>query len=177
MRSERFGSEVRAQGQRAMRMATKRAKTDRPKFWDFRFVGMRNPLLLLLACLLSACSKQSDGWHIGQWEFDPEFTLQKQAEKPREADLVGATKSMVTNQLNTQMEGAKVTFTAHQLTMTTKDGNGKSYTYMKVANDDPNAVSLKTLDGEVHTIHREGDRFWMNSTGNVNEPFYFKRRQ
>lgn len=61
--------------------------------------------------------------------------------------------------------------------MTSKDGNGKTFPFQVLEASDGESVTLKQNDGEVTTYHREGDRFWTASTGNVKIPFYFKRAQ
>jgi hypothetical protein len=134
-------------------------------------------ILAFLVCLMASCSQPSGNWLLGEWEFDADYTTKKQAEKPQESDLIGATKAMVKEQLNEKMTGARLKVTEQEFVMTTKDGNGRSFTYTVEPGSDANAKVLKMSDGEVNTFHREDDRIWMNSTGNVNEPFYFKRKK
>jgi hypothetical protein len=135
-------------------------------------------LITVLACLAASCSNPTaNHWLIGEWEFDSDYTKKKQAEKPPDKDLAGGLKSAVAEQLNEKMQGAKLQFTPQEFTMTTKDGNGKAFPYTLASPTDANAAAVKTSDGEVNTFHREGERIWMTSTGNVNEPFYFKRKK
>jgi len=113
-------------------------------------------------------------WLQGKWIFDEEHTQQKYSEaKPREG-LDAVRHGLVYPQLVEQLKGAHVTVTDKEVVMTTKDGNGKAFPYQVLELSD-DSVTLKQNDGEVTTYHKEGQRFWTASTGNVNIPFYFKR--
>jgi len=116
-------------------------------------------------------------WLLGAWAFDAEYTQKKHAEAKKEPNVTEALGSAVASQLLDKMKGAKLVVTEKELTMTRGDGNGKSESYTVIPGTDPNMVQLKQANGEVLAFHREGDRIWMNSTGSVNEPFYFKREK
>ncbi len=114
-------------------------------------------------------------WLSGNWTFDEEFTLKKHAEAKKEPTLTEAVGSMVTGQLVEKLKGATLRIVNNELTMTTRDGNGKSERFTVLEPPDKNTALLKDTKGEVTGFHREGDRIRMTSTGSVNEPFYFKR--
>jgi hypothetical protein len=116
-------------------------------------------------------------WLLGAWVFDAEHTQKKHAEGKKDPGVSEALGSAVASQLVEKMKGAKLIVTEKELTMTRADGNGKSESYTLVPGTDPNMVQLKQANGEVVAFHREADRIWMNSTGSVNEPFYFKREK
>ena len=116
-------------------------------------------------------------WLLGAWVFDAEYTQKKHGEAKKEPNVSEALGSAVATQLLEKMKGAKLVVTEKELTMTRADGNGKSESYTVVPGTDPNMLQLKQANGEVLAFHREGDRIWMNSTGSVNEPFYFKREK
>ena len=59
--------------------------------------------------------------------------------------------------------------------MTTKDGNGKAFGYEVFDGPNADTVIVKKSDGEVTKFHREGERFSMTSSGNVNIRVYFAR--
>ena len=83
--------------------------------------------------------------------------------------------SMVVPNLISALDGSQILITEKEFVMTTKDGNGKAYTYTFMEAPDADTVRLKMSDGEVNTFHREGDRFWLTSTGNVKIRAYYQR--
>ena len=116
-------------------------------------------------------------WLLGDWVFDEEYTQKKQSEAKKEPSLADAAGSLVTSQLIAKLQGARLSITKQEFTMTTKDGNGKSMRYTALKAPDANTALLKEDNGDVTGFHRDGERIWMTSTGSVNEPFYFKRAQ
>jgi hypothetical protein len=116
-------------------------------------------------------------WLFGNWVFDEEYTRTKHAEVKKEPGLVEGLSAAVASQLAAQLKGAKLTISETELIMTRADGNGKSERHTIVAGTDPNVAQLKEANGEITAFHRDGDRIWMNSTGSVNEPFYFRRTE
>ena len=131
----------------------------------------------------SASKPTSDGqkatagisWLKGKWVFDQDFTEKKyaQGKQPEGLDAIG--NGLIYPQLVEKLKGSRISFNDGELIMTTADGNGKSIEFKVIEAPDPSSVTLKHSDGEVTTYHKEGERFWMASTGNVNIPFYFKR--
>jgi len=121
-------------------------------------------------------AKSADiGWLKGKWVFDQEFTEKKYGERKPAEGLTALTNGLIYPQLVSKLKGAQVTFKENEMVMTTADGNGKAYAITVIDAASPDAVTLKDKDGEVTTYHKDGERFWMASTGNVNIPFYFKR--
>jgi len=154
---------------------------------------MKKILLLCLACSLATpgysqqtstpTTPQVEGtsakknWLIGRWQFDQEYTQSKQGTAKGEVGVADAANAVVASQLLEKMKGATLVVTDNEITMTRGDGNGKSDRYVLIPTADSNVVQLKQEKGEVMSFHREGDRIWVNSTGSVNEPFYFKKAQ
>jgi hypothetical protein len=128
--------------------AARRARGVNPPLQPYRrrtrFMCMHK-LLPLFLCLFVSCSKSAQSWIVGEWVFDSEYTATKQAEKPPPHDLVGATKSMVKDQLNENMQGAKLAFTRTDFTMTTKDGNGRTFPYTVMPGTNDQAVTREDL--------------------------------
>ena len=122
-------------------------------------------------------ASSSKNWLIGKWEFDQEYTQSKQGQNKSEVGIGDAAASVVASQLLEKMKGATLVVTENEITMARGDGNGKSNRYTLIAGSDPNVLQLKQENGEVLAFHRDGDRVWTNSTGTVNEPFFFKRAQ
>jgi len=145
----------------------------------------RSLFLALLLCLsVAACNSPKGKWLHGTWTFDAEYTKQKLAESKSEAngkskDLIDGLKDIasefVTPQLVGALEGSQLRVTDKEIVTTTKDGNGKVHGYEVVDAPDANTLVVKQSDGEVNTYHREGDRFWLTSTGTVNIRAYFRR--
>jgi hypothetical protein len=114
-------------------------------------------------------------WLRGKWVFDEEHTQKKYTESEKADGLDAIKDALVFPQLFEKLKGAHLSITDKEVIMTTRDGNGKAFAYQLSEVPDANSVTLKQTDGEVTTYHKEGERFWIASTGNVNIPFYFKR--
>ncbi len=134
------------------------------------------------AAVEKAPAAHDSKWLHGKWAFDIQQTKQKLTEaghKKSGGDLADLSKAfgdaIVAPQLVSALEGSQITITDKEFMMTTKDGNGKSFTYDVIEVPDADTVTVKMSDGEVNTFHREGERFWMTSTGNVNIRAYFLR--
>jgi len=109
-------------------------------------------------------------WLYGEWEFDEEATTKSAKEKK-----VDGLSGLVYAQLFEQLVGTKLSFTEKQLTMTTKNGNGKVFAIREARSAGADAAVVTQGDGEVTTYHRDGNRLWFTSTGSAQAPFYFKR--
>jgi hypothetical protein len=118
---------------------------------------------------------KSAEWLRAKWVFDEEYTQTKYDESAKGDGAQQVRDSLIFPQLHEKLKGAHINVTEKELVMTTKDGNGKAFAYEIVETPDENTVTLKLNDGDVTTYHKEGDRIWSASTGNVNIPFYFKR--
>jgi hypothetical protein len=116
-------------------------------------------------------------WLRGKWVFDEEQTQKKYAAAKPAEGLDAVRHGLVYPQLVEQLKGARVTVTDSEVVMTTRDGNGKAFPFQLLEAANGESVTLKQSDGEVTTYHKDGDRLWTASTGNVNIPFYFKRAQ
>jgi hypothetical protein len=132
----------------------------------------------------SASKPTSDGqkatagisWLKGKMGLRPGFLTEKkyvQGKQPEGLDAIG--NGLIYPQLVEKLKGSRISFNDVKLIMTTADGNGKSIEFKVIEAPDASSVTLKHSDGEVTTYHKEGERFWMASTGNVNIPLYFKR--
>ena len=119
----------------------------------------------------------SKNWLLGRWSFDQDYTQSKQGQNKGDVGIGDAAASVVASQLLEKMKGATLVVTENEITMTRGDGNGKTDRYTLMPGTDPNVLQLKQENGEVIAFHRDGDRIWTNSTGTVNEPFFFKRAQ
>jgi hypothetical protein len=124
----------------------------------------------------TAATAHNPKWLHGKWVFDLEHTNQKLADanqKKEQGGLIDLAQALVVPQLISALEGSQVTVSEKEFRMTTKDGNGKVFSYEVIEVPDADTVTVKMSDGQVSTFHREGERFWMTSTGNVNIPAYF----
>jgi hypothetical protein len=127
------------------------------------------------AATASATKNPELGWLKGKWVFDQEFTEKKYSESKPAEGLTALANGLVYPQLVSKLKGSNVSFQEGEMIMTTADGNGKAYAITVIDPPDSDSVTIKDKDGEVTTYHKEGERFWMASTGNVNIPFYFKQ--
>ena len=117
-------------------------------------------------------------WLHGKWVFDLDQTKQKLAEAEKtkaQRGLADLAHALVVPQLIGALEGSQIAISDKEFRMTTRDGNGKAFDYEVIETPDADTVTVKMSDGEVNTFHREGERFWMTSTGNVNIRVYFAR--
>lgn len=149
----------------------------------------KRTIALTVASLIFGCSAYGQAaetptssgsvpeWLRGKWVFDEEHTQRRYSEKKSPEALDALREGLIYPQLISQLKGAHITVTDKDVTMTTKDGNGKAFPFQVLEASEGKSVTLKQNDGEVTTYHKEGERFWTASTGNVNIPFYFKRTQ
>jgi hypothetical protein len=115
----------------------------------------------------------SVGWLRGTWNFDEDYTAKKHKESKDDEGLGG----LVAGQLVAGLKGAKIKVTDKEVIMTTKDGNGQAERYEVLEVPDAETLTLKEAKGKVTTYHKEGDRFWIASTGSIRVPFYFKKEK
>jgi len=117
--------------------------------------------------------ERNAGWLRGKWAFDEEFT----AEKNRDSKDNEGVGGVVVAQLMGSLKGSRINITDREVIFMLAGGNGKAERYEVLEVPDAATVTLKGEDGKLTTYHKEGERFWINSTGNVRVPFYFKREK
>lgn len=131
-------------------------------------------LTLTAVLMVVGCSKTEDksNWHIGQWSFDGQMTVDSLP-----AEMKESMPTMALDQMVAQMSMGTITFTATTVTFESPTEEGETQSYKVQSRPDANTLVLENEDGQVVTLRKVGEHMVMDS--GEDNPFtpYLKRVQ
>ena len=135
--------------------------------------------------LFTGCSKKSDNWLIGEWEFDAEtakanMTTSNPINMPENMtglsvpdEVKKKVVGQLSNQLTDYMANIKLTITSNKITSILPDET-ISYSYKIIKRPDANTIVVKSREGEINTFVRSGNNISMTTDGPIKVKMYLK---